>query len=100
MGNDAVQAIVRARGRDYDHLALRLRKPRIAQHQRVVIRKERAEFVRPVREREEDVRNETCLLLHFEHPRADILGQVFELRDGITTDFGGGHGRGDFQFDR
>ena len=53
-----------------------------------------------MREREEDVRDEPGLFPHFEHPRADVIGQVFELRPGIAADRGRGHGRGDSKSDR
>ena len=89
--DEAVEAIVRACHRDDDHLALGLGEPRIAEHQRVVIREERAEFVGPARERNEHVWNEPRLLLHLEHPRADVLGQVFEFRDRVTADGGRDH---------
>jgi hypothetical protein len=51
-----------------------------------VIGEERAKLVRPVREREKHVGNEACFFLHLEHPRADVLRQVRELRDGIAAD--------------
>ena len=50
-------------------------------HQRVVVGEERAELVRPVRQREEDVGHEAGLLLHLEDPGADVVGQVGELRE-------------------
>jgi hypothetical protein len=49
----AVQAVVRAARRDHDHFLLALRQARRLQHQRVVVREERPELVRAVREREE-----------------------------------------------
>ena len=88
MRDDAVQAIVRARRRDDDHLALGLGEPALLLHQRIVVGEERAEFVRPVRQRQEHVGHEARLLLHLEDPRADVLGQVLELRNGIAADRG------------
>ena len=86
MRDDAVQAIVGAGRGDDDHLALGLAQAGFAQHQRVVVGEERAELVGPMRERQEDVRDEAGLFLHLEHPRADVLGQVLELRDRIAAD--------------
>jgi hypothetical protein len=84
--HDAVEAIVRARGRDDDHLAFGFAKPALLQHEGVVVREEGPEFVRPMRQGQEDVGNESRLLLHLEHPRADVVGQIFEFRDGIAAD--------------
>ncbi len=84
--DDAVEAVVGARSGDDDHLALGLRQPRIPEHERVMIGKECAKLVRPMREREKHIRNESRLLLHFEHLRADVLGQVRKRRDGIAAD--------------
>ena len=86
MRDDAVQAVVGARRRDDDHLALGLREPAFLQHQRVVVREERAELVGTMRERQEDVRDETRLLLHFDESRADVLGQFVERRNRIAGD--------------
>ena len=84
--DDAIEAVVGPRSGHDDHLALRLAEARVAQHERVVIGEECAKLVRPVREREKHVGNESRLFLHLEHPRADVLGQVRQLRDGIATD--------------
>ena len=84
--DDAVQAVVRAGGRDDDHLALGLGEPALLVHQRVVVGEERAELVGPVRERHEDVRHEAGLLLDREDARADVLRQILELRDRVAAD--------------
>jgi hypothetical protein len=49
--------------------------------------KKGSELVRTMRQRHEDVGNESRLLLHFPHPGANVLGQVFELRDGVAADW-------------
>ena len=59
--------------------------------QRIVIGEERAELVRAVGERQENVWNESSLLLDFQHPRADVFGQILKLRHRITADGGRGH---------
>ena len=74
VGNDAVEAIVGAGCRDDDHLPLGLRQPTVFLHQRIVIREERAKFVRPVRERDEHVRHEAGFFLHADDPCADVVG--------------------------
>jgi hypothetical protein len=84
--NDAVQAIVRAGRRDDYHLPLGLRQPAFLEHQCVVICEERTELVGPVRERDEYVRNEPCLLLHFENPRADVVRQFGECGYRVAGD--------------
>ena len=77
--DDAIQAIVRARRRDHDHLAVGLREPAaFLLHQRIVVREERAKFVRTMRERDEHVRDEAGLFLHGENARADVVGKVGE----------------------
>ena len=70
---------------DDDHLALGLGEAGVAQHQRVVVGEERAELVGPMREREKDVGDEARFLLHLEHPRADVVGQILEFRDGVAA---------------
>src|SRR5512132_1478848 len=94
--DDAVEAIVGAGSGDDDHLAFCLRKPRIPEHECVVIGKERAKLVGPVGEREKHVGNEARFFLHFQHARADVLGQVRELRDRIAADCTRVHGGQDF----
>ena len=64
------------RGRHDDHLALGLGEAAGLLHQRVVVGEERAELVRPVRQREEHVGDEARLLLHREDARADVVGQA------------------------
>ena len=49
-----------------------------------------------MREREKHVGNESRLLLYLEHPRADVLGEVRELRDRIAADRTPVHGGQDF----
>jgi hypothetical protein len=72
--------LVGARGRDHDHLALGLGETAVLFHQRVVIGKERPKFVRPVRQCQEHVRNETGFLLHREQAGADIVRQAVDGR--------------------
>ena len=91
MRDDAVEAVVGARRGDDDHLALGLGQPAVLQHQRVVIGEERPELVRPVGERQKDVGDESRLLLDFQHSRANVVGQVFELGNGIAADGGRSH---------
>ena len=88
MRDHAILALVGGGGRDHDHLALRLRQPAVLLHQRIVIGEEGAEFVRPVREHEEDVGDEARLLLHRFDPRADVGGQALQRRHGKTADRG------------
>ena len=83
MGDDAVLALVRAAGRDHDHLALGLGQVARLVHQRVVVGEERAELVRPVREDQEHVRDEAGLLLDGEravrgYPPACLTGREQE----------------------
>ena len=75
MGDDAILALVDARGRDHDHLALGLAQAAGLLHQRVMIGEEGAELVRPARQREKDVGNEARLFLHRCDPLADVLGR-------------------------
>ena len=83
--DEAVETIVGAGDGDDDHLALGLGEAGFAQHQRVVVGEERAELVGTVGERQEDVGDEPGLFLHLEHPRADVVGQVLEFRDGVAA---------------
>ena len=78
----AILALIGARGRDHDHLALGLGEAAVLVHQRVVIGKEGAKFVRPVGQRQEHVRNESGLLLHREQAGADIFRQRVDGRRG------------------
>ena len=89
VGDDAVHAVVRARGGDDDHLPLRLGESAFLQHQRVVVGEEGAELVGPVREREEHVGHEAGLLLHLDDARADVLRQVLEPGDRVARDRAG-----------
>jgi hypothetical protein len=73
--DDAIMALVGAGGRDHDHLALGLGQTAVPFHQGVVIGKERAEFVGPISQRQEDVRNEAGFFLHREQAGADIFRQ-------------------------
>jgi len=84
--NDAIEAIVGAGRGDDDHLALGLAQAGLAQHQRVVVGEKSPEFVGAMGERQENVRDETGLFLNLEYPRADVLGQFFELRHRIAAD--------------
>ena len=84
--DDAIEAIVRARRRDDDHLALGFRQSAFLQHQRVVVGEERAELVGPVRERDEHVRHEAGLFLDLDDPRADVVRQLRECRDRVAGD--------------
>ena len=83
--DDAVEAVVGAGRGDDDHLAFGLGQPAVLVHQRVVVGEERPEFRWPVRERQEDIGDESRLLLNFEHSRADVLGQILEFRDGVAA---------------
>ena len=83
VGDHAVRALVEPAGGDDDHFFLGFRQSGFPQHQRVVIREEGAKLVRPVRQRDEYVRKEPGLLLHFQHLVADVGGQVFEFRDRV-----------------
>ena len=74
----AVMALVGAGGRHHDHLALGLGQAAVLFHQRVVIGKEGAEFVGPIGQRQEDVRNEAGFLLHREDAGADIVRQLVD----------------------
>ncbi len=78
MRDHAIVALVGAGGRHHDHLALGLGQAAVLFHQRVVIGKERAEFVGPVGQRQEDVRHEAGLFLHREQAAADIVGQCVD----------------------
>ena len=86
MGDDAVLALVGARGGHHDHLALGLGQAAFLLHQRVVVGEEGAELVGPVREGEEHVGDEAGLLLHREDAAANVLGDVLQLRDRVTAD--------------
>ena len=93
MRDHAVQALVRARGGDDDHLALGLGQAAVLlQQQRIVPGEEGARFVGAVREAEEDVGHEAGLGLHVENARTQVLGQVLQFRHGPTGDGWGGHG--------
>ena len=86
MRNDAVEAVVGSGRRDDDHLALCLAESSLLQHERIVVGEERTELVGPVRESQEDVRYEPRLLPDLQYSRADILRQVFELGNRVSTD--------------
>ena len=79
MGDDAILALVDARGRDHDHLALGLGQAARLLHQRVMIGEEGAELVRPARQREKDVRNEARLFLHHCDPLANVLRKIGKI---------------------
>ena len=85
MRDEAVEAVVGAGHGHDDHLALGLGEARIAQHQRVVVGEEGAKLVRTVGECQEDVGDEPGFFLHFEHSRANVVGQVFELRHRVAA---------------
>ena len=86
--NHAVQALVGRTGCGHDHLAVALGQAALfLQHQRVVIREERAPFSGAPRERQKHVRHEAGFFLHLEHLGADVVGQVFQLGGGVA-----GHG--------
>ena len=78
MRDHAILALIGARGRDHDHLALGLGQAAVLVHQRVVIGEERAEFVGPVSQRQEHVRDEAGFLLHREQAGADIFRQLVD----------------------
>ncbi len=86
MRHDAIETVVGAGGGNHDHLALGLGQPTFFQHQRIVVREECAELVGPMRERQKDIRYETSFLLHLEHARPDVVGQVLEFWDWIAAD--------------
>ena len=79
MRDHAIEAVVDARGRDHDHLPLRLGEAAGLLHQRVMIGEEGAELVGTTREREKNVGHEARLLLHRLDPLADVLRQAGEL---------------------
>ena len=76
MRDDAILALVEARGRYHDHLALGLRQIAGLVHQRVVIGEKGAELVGSVRQRQEHVRDEPRFLLHRENALANVVGHV------------------------
>ena len=80
MGDDAIGAVVDARSRDHDHLALGLGQAAGLLHQRVMIGEEGAELVRPARERQKHIGNEARFFLHRFDPLADVVGQIGEAR--------------------
>ena len=86
MGDDAILAVVEAGRGDYDHLTLGFAQvPRLF-HQRVMIGEEGAELVRPARQREKDIGDESGLLLNRGDPLADVLGKFGNLGHGKSTD--------------
>src|SRR6185436_13363331 len=91
MCDHAVLALVRARGRDDDHLAFGLRETALLLHQRVVVGEERAEFGGPMGEREEDIRHESRLLLDGEDALAHVLRKPGDVGNGIAADGLGAH---------
>ena len=78
VGDDAVVAVVGGRSRDDDHFAFGLGQPAGTLHQRVVIGKEGAELVGAVGEGEEDVGNESRLLLDGADAAADVVRERVE----------------------
>src|SRR5271163_671844 len=79
MGDNAILALVEARGRDHDHLALGLAQAAGLLHQRVMIGEEGAKLLRPARQRQKDIGNEARLFLHRGDPLANVrreLGKV------------------------
>ena len=88
MGNHAVMALVGGGRRHHDHLALGLGQPAVLFHQRVMIGKEGAKFVRTISQRQEDVRDEAGFFLHREDPGADVLRQPVD--GGRLKSFGRG----------
>ena len=90
MRDHAIVALVGARGRHHDHLALGLGQAAVLFHQRVVIGKERAKLVGTVGQRQEDVRNEAGFLLHRENPGPDVVRQLVDR--GRRKSLGGGLG--------
>ena len=85
--DDAIQTVVGARRGDDDHFPFRFGEPRIAQHQRVVVREERPEFFRPMRQCQEDIRDESRLFLYLEDARANVFGHIFEFWDGVAANW-------------
>ena len=93
MRDHAILALVGARRRHHDHLALGLGEPAVLLHQRIMIGEEGAEFVGPIRQRQEHVRNEAGFLLHREEAGPDILRQAVDRRGGEALCDGLGHGQ-------
>ena len=86
MGDDAVLAAVGIRRGDHDHFAFGLGQAAVPFHQRVVVGEEGAPLGGPVRQGKEDVGDEAGFFLDFEDARADVRGQVVELRYGVAAD--------------
>ena len=86
-----IMTIVRATGRDDDHFAFRLAQAGILQHQCVVVREKGAKLIGPVRQRQENIRHESCFRLDLQDLVADILRQIADIGDGVTTDGRGIH---------
>src|SRR5213083_3460234 len=84
--DDAVVAVIEARRRDHDHLALGLRQAAFLFEQRVVVGEERPEFIGPMRPREEDVGNEASLLVPRDDAAAELRRQRVELGNWKTAD--------------
>ncbi|GBH24089.1 hypothetical protein BvRS1_11380 [Burkholderia vietnamiensis] len=95
MRDHAILALVRAAGRDDDHLPFGLAEIAGLVHQCVVVREERAKLVRAMRERDEHVRDEARLLLNGGDACANVVGQIVERGHGEAADgrvVGSGHG--------
>ena len=91
--HDAVQAVIGGAGGSDDHLAVALAEAGFfAQHQCIVVCKKSAPFGWATRQSEENIRDESGLLLDFQYLGLDVLWQIEYGGRGVTGR--GGHGDG------